>query len=75
MRRGQTASKLAAAQACSALVKYLEALTPGQIAVMRSRMRKRRMRPEESRDWGASRDEVRTPKGGVIRTRTGCVYR
>jgi hypothetical protein len=69
------AKKLAAAQACAALLKWLQEVTPEEVARMRGNLKKRGQKQEESRDWGFVGKEWKEPRGAVLRTRTGMVYR
>ena len=66
------AEKMFAWRCGAALLKYLEFLTPVEVARMRKNLKKRRMKIEESRDWKQFQP---IKKHGVFRSRTGYFYR
>ena len=67
--------KMFAGQCGRTLLNYLEHLKPDKIAKMRIWLGKRRMKQEESRDWGLVGKESKSPIHGIVRTRTGYFYR
>lgn len=76
MKKVRESDKMAAAQACAAMIEFLRTMAPGEVEKMRDRMGKRGQKKEESRHWGTdSWRASHVANTGVVRTRTGYVYR
>lgn len=73
MKRIADNDKMFAGQCGSTLLRYLELLSEKEVAKMRKNLTKRGQKAELSRHWKTVKPEQ--AQSGVIRTRTGYVYR